>query len=305
MTSDDRTDGDTHPPNSGPVEGPGTWHYGLIARWWADTNEADPSEVVYYADAIRRHGQPALDVGCGTGRLLLPLLALGLDIDGTDISGDMLAFAAARAEAQGHSPRLIESATHELDLERAYRTIFLCGVFGIGASREQDKEALRRLHSYLQPGGALLIEHWLPYADRSEESWARWLPGHRSDVPREFPTRGERRRLRDGDELELMSRVVAFEPLSQRHVLEMKARLLRGDVVILEETSRLSENLYFAQELVGMLHDAGFEDVVLEGAHTGVRATEDDATVVLVARRHQAGMLTGATRSRTVPASAH
>ena len=44
----------------------GTWHYGLIAQWWADTNHATNEEVAYYADAIRRSGEPALDVGCAT-----------------------------------------------------------------------------------------------------------------------------------------------------------------------------------------------------------------------------------------------
>jgi 2-polyprenyl-3-methyl-5-hydroxy-6-metoxy-1,4-benzoquinol methylase len=34
-----------------------------------------------------------LDVACGSGRLLLPLLRAGIDIDGCDISGDMLKMA--------------------------------------------------------------------------------------------------------------------------------------------------------------------------------------------------------------------
>ena len=82
-----------------------------------------------------------------------------------------------------------------------------------------------------------------------------------------------------------MSRLIAFEPLSQRHVMEMRARLWHGDVLVEEETSRLSENLYFAQELVDMLREAGFGDIVIEGPHTGRPATEDDGTVVVVARR--------------------
>ena len=58
----------------------GTWHYGLIARWWAEFNTAEPAELAYLEAAIRRFGQPALDLGCGTGGLLIPLLATGLDI---------------------------------------------------------------------------------------------------------------------------------------------------------------------------------------------------------------------------------
>ena len=133
----------------------------------------------YYANAIRRYGEPALDVGCGSGRILLSLLDLGLDVDGSDISGDMLRLAAAAAREQGHEPTLTEAATHDLSIARSFRTAYLYGVFGIGATREHDRAALRNLFQHLEPGGALLIEHWLPYADRDEKSWARWLPGRR------------------------------------------------------------------------------------------------------------------------------
>ncbi len=72
-------------------ETPQTWHFGLMARWWAEFNRAEPAELAYYQAAIERSGQPALDLGCGAGRLLLPLLAAGLDVDGVDLSPDMLA----------------------------------------------------------------------------------------------------------------------------------------------------------------------------------------------------------------------
>ena len=64
-----------------------TWHYGVTARWWAEFNTDGP-EIDYfrrYAEA----GQPALDLACGTGRLLIPYLRDGLDVDGCDVSADM------------------------------------------------------------------------------------------------------------------------------------------------------------------------------------------------------------------------
>ncbi len=69
----------------------GTWHYGLIARWWAEFNSATPEELAYFRAAIRRFGEPAHDLGCGTGRILMPLLAEGFDVDGSDVSADMIA----------------------------------------------------------------------------------------------------------------------------------------------------------------------------------------------------------------------
>lgn len=70
-------------------EQPQTWHYGLVAKWWAEFNWSGP-EIDYYRRFIEEGGEPALDVGCGTGRLLLPWLRAGLDVDGCDVSPDMI-----------------------------------------------------------------------------------------------------------------------------------------------------------------------------------------------------------------------
>ncbi len=263
----------------------GTWHYGLIARWWAEFNTAEPDELAYLAAAIERFGQPALDLGCGTGRLLIPLLATGLDIDGVDISADMLALAEAAARREGLTTTLTRHALHELDLPRTYRTIYAAGVFGIGGRRERDREALRRVHRHLEPGGAFIFDVELPYNDRTEESWARWLAGHRDDLPRPWPETGDRRRTADGDEIELISRLAALDPLAQVHRYEMRARLWHDGAIVAEEEDSLLECLYFAQEVAGMLESAGFVDVKVEGRYAGEQAIPDDGTVVYVARR--------------------
>ena len=133
----------------------GTWHYGLIARWWAEVNRPEAAELAYLRAAIARFGEPALDLGCGTGRLLVPLLADGLDVDGTDISSDMLAYAREAAAAAGIDVegRLAAQPFDGLDRPRAYATIFSIGSFAIGGSLERDAAALRRIHDHLLPGG--------------------------------------------------------------------------------------------------------------------------------------------------------
>jgi hypothetical protein len=41
---------------------PQTWHYGLVARWWAEFNQANPDELAFYRAFVARDGQPALDL---------------------------------------------------------------------------------------------------------------------------------------------------------------------------------------------------------------------------------------------------
>src|SRR6185312_8127767 len=95
----------------------------------------------------------------------------------------------------------------------------------------------------------------------------------------------ERRATSDGDEIELLDRLANFDPLLQRLTFGMKARLWHDGSVVAEEEHQLDMNLYFAQELLLMLDDAGFRDTVIEGDHTGIPATPDDGNVVFVARR--------------------
>ena len=82
-----------------------------------------------------------------------------------------------RGRRQGLDPNVWVQALHELEPLRRYSTVVVCGVFGLGSSREQDREALRRLHEAVEPGGTLLLDNEVPYANsRRWPSWTRRGP---------------------------------------------------------------------------------------------------------------------------------
>ncbi len=92
--------------------------------------------------------------------------------------------------------------------------------------------------------------------------------------------------------------------MEQQVVLGMRARLWREGSVAKEESYRLRSCLYFAQEVVSMLNEAGFRDVVIEGNYTGMPATRDDANVIFVATRsHASGRGTLKTHPSCYPSS--
>jgi SAM-dependent methyltransferase len=263
---------------------PQTWHYGLIARYWAEFNDDfRPHEIPYFQRYIERGGEPALDVACGTGRLLLPYLRAGLDVDGCDVSADMVALCREKAEREGFSPTLFVQPMHELDPPRDHRTIYVCGAFGLGSTRMQDLEALRRLRSNLQPGGTLLLDIEVPYADT--RLWKYWPAEERGALPEAAQPPRERKRASGGSEYGLRSRVVELDPLEQRVTLEMRAELWRDGKLEAEEEHALTIGMYFRNELLLMLEEAGFADVEVQGDHNDAPATSDDEFVVFVARR--------------------
>jgi len=168
------------------VSAPETWHHGLIAEWWAEFNTDGP-EIDYFGRFVEP-GQPALDAGCGTGRLLLPWLRAGYDVDGCDASADMIALCRARAEKEGFRPTLLVQRLHELEPPRSYRTIVACGVLGLGSTRDQDQEGLRRFHRCLEPGGTLLLDNEVPY--RGHMRWSKWPARSRGELPEPWPESG-------------------------------------------------------------------------------------------------------------------
>jgi SAM-dependent methyltransferase len=263
------------------VTTPSTWHYGLVADWWAEFNTDGP-EIDYFGRFVET-GQPALDAGCGTGRLLLPWLRRGLDVDGCDVSDDMIARCRAQAQSEGLDPTLLVQPLHELDPPRRYRTIVACGVLGLGSTRAQDQEALRRFHESLEPDGTLLLDNEVPYANARR--WPLWTAGPRSQLPEEWPPAGERRRAADGTEYELRTRAIGFDPLDQALALEIRAdKWANGEHVAAEEHA-ISIRLYFRDELLLMLERAGFSHVEVRGGYTAGEPTANDDFLVYIARR--------------------
>src|SRR3982750_3073220 len=261
-----------------------TWHYGLIAKWWAEFNDDfRPHEIPYFQRHIEQGGEPAVDVGCGTGRLLIPYLRAGLDVDGCDVSADMVALCNEKAAREGLSPTLFVQAMPELAPPRRYKTIFGCGAFGLGSTREQDVQALLRFHDNLEPDGTLLLDIEVPYADG--KLWQYWSKDKRDELPEAAGRPRSLRPASDGSELGLRTRIVELDPLAQRVTYEMHAEQWHNGQLIAEEDRLLNIGLYFKSELLLLLEQAGFADVVVEGDHNGAEATTDDDFIVFIAKK--------------------
>jgi SAM-dependent methyltransferase len=262
---------------------PSTWHYGLVARWWAEFNVAQPDELAWYQGGIARGGEPALDLACGTGRVLLPLRRAGLAVDGCDVSPDMLALCRAGAARADVAVQLYEQAMHALDLPRRYGTIFICDSFGIGAERAEDALALRRCYEHLVSGGILAFSHYLPYDN--PQQWQYWLPTERAHLPEPWPERGVQRQAETGERFEVRMREVALDPFEQRMTRQIRVTREGGGQPSVQEEYTLTENQYFVPELMQMLREAGFSEVRLTAGYSDRAATADDGILGVIAQK--------------------
>jgi SAM-dependent methyltransferase len=108
-----------------------------------------------FADVGRpRH---VLDVGCGPGVMIEPVLAHGGRLTGVDLSPAMVARAEARAQALGASERCrfsIASAERLPFSDGAFDAVTAMGVVEYVAD---DGRALREMARVVRPGGAVIV----------------------------------------------------------------------------------------------------------------------------------------------------
>lgn len=261
---------------------PQVWHYGLMAERWAEFI-TDAREVPFFLQEIALYGQPVLDVACGTGRVLLPLLRAGIDIDGCDISGDMLQYCRRKAASEGFHPNLYQQPMHTFELPRTYNTIYICGSFGLAGSREKDLDTLRRCYAHLEEGGALLLNIQAEYT--SAESWNLWLPEHRQGMPQPWPEKGDGRVAADGSEHFAQFRMVNVDPLEQSYMRQVRLEKWSNGALVATEEYTLRGTMYFKNELLLMLKVAGFRDVTVHGDYTNDPATANHEELVFTAIR--------------------
>jgi SAM-dependent methyltransferase len=253
-----------------------TWHHGLMARWWSNFN-LDGPEIAFFRSYVES-GQPALDVGCGSGRLLVPWVADGLDVDGVDASADMIEACRVAANNAGCEPALYVQPTHQLDLPRRYGAIINCGAFGLGGTRADDAEGLRRLRAHLLPGGVLALDYEVGEFD--EDRWQRWQPRPADETP---PPSQTRRLAPDGFHYALRFRIIAVDMAERSVIREVKVWQWQRDVLIASETHVLVVNVYDSKEIVSLLASVGFNDVQVLGGYHGGAPTDLDGFHVFVA----------------------
>lgn len=101
--------------------------------------------------------QRFLDVGCGTGQLVIEAARRGLEAEGIDFAPEMVAQCEVNANAAGVSARFVDGSFFDVDFDdRGYDVISAQGFIEY-ISPDQTDEFLRRCGRMLRPGGALAL----------------------------------------------------------------------------------------------------------------------------------------------------
>jgi SAM-dependent methyltransferase len=124
---------------------------------------ADAACLSFYQRQIARYGQPALELACGTGRLLIPLSERGVRVTGLDMSPRMLAFAMKKAASCRVPIHVIEGDMRRFRLRRKFKLIFVAAQSLAHLYTYQELgQCLDSVRRHLAVGGRLVIEIFNP-----------------------------------------------------------------------------------------------------------------------------------------------
>lgn len=240
-------------------------YFGMTAEFW-DLFRGDTStweDRFFFLDVVKKFGQPVLDVGCGTGRILLDFMSQGIDIDGVDNSPDMLALLRQKAEKMDLHPTVYQQEMTALSLPRMYQTILVpSSSFQLLLDAASPLLAMRCFYEQLLPGGALAM----PFM-------TIWKEGE----PLEGEHSREVIRPEDGATIRRWSHS-RFDPdTGLEHTIDRYEIVRDGQVVQSEEHRQSPATRSYTQaEAAALYEQAGFEhiQVLSEFTFEQVKATD-------------------------------
>ena len=127
-----------------------------------------PGDVEFYVAEARETGGPVLELGCGTGRTLIPIAAAGFEIVGLDLSPHMLRVAREKvalldADVQERIT-LLEGDMRDFHLGREFSLVTIpYRAFLHLLTPDDERATLRRIHAHLAPGGRLALNIFDPH----------------------------------------------------------------------------------------------------------------------------------------------
>jgi SAM-dependent methyltransferase len=236
-------------------------------------------DLPLYLELAREQGRRVLEVACGSGRVLVPLVRAGFDVVGIDVSPHMLELARAKLDTPptpAGRARFVQADMREFHVEPAEFDVAISAVKSLAYLTERDDQlrCLQTIAAHLRPGGLLAIDFLHPRPD-----WVGAAQGSmQDDLLQHVPDRGFT--------LSRVESVVSTDLARQIRVIRSAYEVVddRGNVV----TKRFVEWPYrwtYRFEAEHLLERAGFRIQSVYGGYGREPFTSDSRAMVFLARR--------------------
>lgn len=226
-------------------------------------------DVAFFRKLASETGGPVLELGCGTGRALLPIAADGIPCTGIDLSPAMLNV--MRTKDIPPTLRLVVAPMQDFDLgDDRFALIFSAfRAFQHLDTVEDQLACLRCVRAHLAPGGCFAFDVFNPRLDRT--------------AILEEPEKEDARFQHGGAEI---VRFTSVERDTSRQVMTVRMRYAeyRNGEHQVDHRSKFAMRWFYRYELEHLLSRAGFEHLDLYGDFDGSPFAEGSPSLVVVAR---------------------
>jgi ribosomal protein S18 acetylase RimI-like enzyme/SAM-dependent methyltransferase len=245
----------------------------LHAEWYelASAKLDHSKEIELLARRIQEAGQPVLELGSGTGRILIPLLESGFDICGIDTSPHMLDRCRAALHAKGLKAELHQQSMLDFALPQKYRVILLAsGSLGLFISDDDIHRMFERVVAHLEPGGLFIYEFEQVTPTRDNSNGSGWT-GDWMNGPDDVVIAWRNRNKYD----------VATHVWERLFVLE---KYVSGRLVETEANERTGR-FFTVEEAVRFAKSAGFVGIKATNWLTEEPPSDDSAVITVQCRK--------------------
>lgn len=139
--------------------------YALLARYYDLENAGFTEDLPFWQELADEYGGPVLELGCGTGRVLLNLARRGHATTGVDNSPEMLALLEEKIRrgeqllAPTNAPIILHADMTDFAVERQHALALMpFNAFMHLLTPEAQTAALTCIRRHLQPGAALALD---------------------------------------------------------------------------------------------------------------------------------------------------
>lgn len=213
---------------------------------------ATRGDVEFFIDEARTAKGPVLEVGSGTGRVLIPTARAGFPITGLDGSRTMLDQCRAKLQAEPADVNarvdLHEGDMRDFDLGRRFALVTIpFRPFQHLLTVEDQLACLTSIHRHLEPGGRLILDLFNPSLDYLvNRPLGETLPEGPPVV------------LPDGRRLERNFRIVGQDRFTQVNDIELIYDVTESDGRKRRAVHAFRMRYLFRYEAEHLLHRAGF-----------------------------------------------
>ena len=232
------------------------------------------ADLPFYLDAARAAGGPVLDIACGTGRVLFAALDAGIDVDGIDLSPEMLERLQANARARGVEARVQLADMRRFHMPRRYACVMIpFNAFAHNLTAEDQVAALSCCYSHLVSGGRLVFDVFSATVDMLADPVSEPV----LELETKHPETGQELRLYDGRRLDFVTQ-------TQHSRIEIQEMAPDGGVARSHRFVTLVRWVW-PSEMDLLLRLAGFTRIEISGGFDGRPVAEHRGSIVVSAWR--------------------